>query len=405
MYSSNLIPVKNALQIIENIEITLNKEYIPLEEANMRVLAENIEVRVDVPPFDRSAMDGYAVIAENTSMASKSNPIYLEVIDEIGAGSVSKHILSSGKAIRIATGAPMPAGSDAVVMEEDVEQTGNQIKITKSVAFNRDVALKGEDLKKGEIILQEGQILGPHHLSVIASSGYNKVKVFKKPEVGVIITGNELVDPTTELEPGKIPNSNKFALKGIVEESLAVPHVKHCRDNFDTMVNELQDYIQKYDVVITTGGTAISKGDVVVSTTSELGEVLFHGVAIKPGKPVGFGVINNKPVFMLSGYPVAAAVQFDIFARNHILKMQNIHKKFDIIECTAGDDVKSNKGKCNVIRSKLEGNVVYPIKTKAGINKSIVTSNCYIIADEDTKDIKKGEKCNIIKYSSFKVFE
>ena len=405
MYSSNLIPVKNALQIIENMEITLNKEYIPLEEANMRVLAENIEVLVDVPPFDRSAMDGYAVIAEDTSMASKSNPLYLEVVDEIGAGSVSKHILSSGRAVRIATGAPMPAGSDAVVMEEDIEQTGNQIKITKSVAFNRDVALKGEDLKKGEIILQEGQILGPHHLSVIASSGYNKVKVFKKPEVGVIITGNELVDPTAELEPGKIPNSNKFALKGIVEDSLAVPHVKHCRDSFDTMVNELQDYIQKYDVVITTGGTAISKGDVVVSTTSELGEVLFHGVAIKPGKPVGLGVINNKPVFMLSGYPVAAAVQFDIFARNYILKMQNIHKKFDIIECTTGDDVKSNKGKCNVIRSKLEGDVVYPIKTKAGINKSIVTSNCYIVADEDTKDIKKGEKCNIIKYSSFKVFE
>jgi molybdenum cofactor synthesis domain len=405
MYSSNLIPVKNALQIIENMEITLNKEYIPLEEANMRVLAGNIEVLVDVPPFDRSAMDGYAVIAEDTSTASKSNPLYLEVIDEIGAGSVSKHTLSSGKAIRIATGAPMPVGSDAVVMEEDVEQTGNQIKITKSVAFNRDVALKGEDLKKGEIILQEGQILGPHHLSVIASSGYNKVKVFKRPEVGVIITGNELVDPTAELEPGKIPNSNKFALKGIVEESLALPHVKHCRDSFDTMVNELQDYIQKYDVVITTGGTAISKGDVVVSTTSELGEVLFHGVAIKPGKPVGFGIINNKPVFMLSGYPVAAAVQFDIFARNYILKMQNIPKKFDIIECTAGDDIRSNKGKCNVIRSKLEGNVVYPIKTKAGINKSIVTSNCYIIADEDTKDIKKGEKCNIIKYSSFKVFE
>ena len=405
MYSSNLIPVKDALKLIESVKITLKKEDIPLEEANTRVLAENIEVLIDVPPFDRSAMDGYAVISGDTSGASESNPIYLEVIDEIGAGSVSKHYLSFGKAIKIATGAPMPAGSDAVVMEEDVEQTGNKIKITKNVAFNRDVAIKGEDLKKGEIILEEGQILGPHHLSVIASSGYSKVKVFKKPEVGVIITGNELVEPTTHLEPGKIPNSNKFALKGIVEESLAVPHIKHCGDNFDTMVNDLQDYTKKYDVVITTGGTAISKGDVVVNTTSELGEVLFHGVAIKPGKPVGFGVVNDKPVFMLSGYPVAAAVQFDIFARNYILKMQNIDKKFDLIECTAGDDVRSNKGKCNVIRSMLDSGVVYPMKTKAGINKSIVTSNCYIIADENTKDIKKGEKCSILKYSSLKAFE
>ncbi len=405
MYSSNLIPVKNALQIIESVKITPTKEEITLEEANARVLAENIEVLIDVPPFDRSAMDGYAVIAEDTQDASKSNPIYLEVIDEIGAGNTSKHTLSRGKAIRIATGAPMPARSNAVVMEEDIEQIDNKIKITKSVAFNRDIALKGEDLKKGEIILREGQILGPHHLSVIASSGYSKVEVFKKPRVGIIITGNELVEPTATLEPGKIPNSNKYALKGVVEESLAVPDIKHCGDDFDTMVNELQDHIEKCDVVITTGGTAISKGDVVVSATSKLGEVLFHGVAIKPGKPVGFGVVNNKAVFMLSGYPVAAAVQFDIFARNYLLKMQNIHKEFDLIKCTAGDDIKSAKGKCNIIRAKLENGLVYPIKTKAGINKSVVMSNCYIFVDEDTKSIKKGEECNIVKYSSFKIFE
>jgi len=405
MYSSNLIPVKNALKLIESVKITLNKEDIPLEEANTRVLAEDIKVLVDVPPFDRSAMDGYAVIAADTSDASKSNPIYLEIIDEIGAGSVSNHSLSQGKAIKIATGAPMPSGSNAVIMEEDIEHIDNKIKITRSVAFNRDVALKGEDLKKGEIILKEGQILEPNHLSVIASSGYSTVKVFKKPEVGVIITGNELVEPTTNLEPGKIVNSNRFALKGLVEDSLAVPHIKHCRDDLDTMVNELHEYAQKYDVVITTGGTAISKGDVVVSATSELGEVLVHGVAIKPGKPVGFGVVNNKPVFMLSGYPVAAAVQFDIFARNYILKMQNICKKFDLIECTAGDDIRSSKGKCNIIRAKLENDLVYPIKTKAGINKSAVLSNCYIFIDDDTKDIKKGEKCNILKYSSLKVFE
>jgi molybdopterin molybdotransferase len=382
MYSSNLIPVKNALQIIENIKITLNKESILLEEANTRVLAEDIEVLVDVPPFDRSAMDGYAVIAGNTSHASPSNPIYLEIVDEIGAGSVSKHALSNGQAIKIATGAPMPAGSNAVIMEEDIEQRDNKIKITKSVAFNRDVALKGEDLKKGEIILKEGQILGPHHLSVIASSGYDKVKVFKKPKIGVIITGNELVEPTAHLEPGKIPNSNRFALKGLVEESLAVPYIKHCKDDLHTMVNELQDYVEKVDVVITTGGTAISKGDVVVDATGKLGEVLFHGVAIKPGKPVGFGIINNKPVFMLSGYPVAAAVQFDIFTRNYILKMQNISKKFDLIKCTAGDDIRSAEGKCNIIRAKLEGDTVYPIRTKAGINRSVIMSNCYIFVDE-----------------------
>ncbi len=405
MYSSDLISVKNALQIIENIKINLKKEFIPLEGANTRVLAEDIEVLIDVPPFDRSAMDGYAVIAENTSHASPSNPAYLEVIDEIGAGTVSKHTLAHGQAIKIATGAPMPVGSDAIIMEEDAEQLDNKIRITKNIAFNQDVALKGEDLKKGEIILKEGQILGPHHLSLIASSGYDRVKVFKKPDIGVIITGNELVEPAAELEPGKIPNSNKFALKGIVEESLAVPHIKHCGDDFNTMISELQEYTEKYDVVITTGGTAISKGDVVVEATSRLGEVLFHGVAIKPGKPVGFGVINNKPIFMLSGYPVAAAVQFDVFTRNYILKMQNISKKFDLIKCTAGDDIRSARNKCNIIRAKLKGDMVYPVRTKAGINRSVIMSNCYIFADENTGSIKKGEECSVLKYSSLKICE
>lgn len=405
MYSSNLIPVKEALKIIRNTKMNFYKEHIHLKDANMRVLGEDIEVLIDVPPFNRSAMDGYAIIAEDTSNASPSNPLYLEIIDEIGAGTESKCTLSSGKSIRISTGAPMPLGSNAVIMHEDTELIGNKIKITKSIPQNKDIAFKGEDLRKGEVILKEGQILGPHHLSVIASSGYNKIKVLKKPEIAVIITGNELVDPTTDLKPGKIVNSNKFAMKGLVEDSLAFSHIRHCEDDLDKMIEELKDCTQKYDVVITTGGTAISKGDVVADAVSSLGDVLIHGVSIKPGKPFGFGTINDKPIFMLSGYPVAVAVQFDIFARNYILKMQNINKKFDLIKCTAGEDIKSAPGKCNIIRSKLENNIVYPIRTKSGINKSIVMSNCYIFVDEDTEIIKKGEECNILKYSSFKVFE
>ncbi len=405
MYSSNLISVKNALKLIASTKITSKKENIDLNKANRRILAQDIEVKVDVPPFNRSAMDGYAIIAEDTINASQSNPVYLEVIDEIGAGSVSKLTLNDGKTIRIATGAPMPKGANAIIMHEDTELKDNEIKITKPVAFNRDVALKGEDLKKGEVILKEGQILGPHHLSVIASSGYSEIKVFKKPEIAVIITGNELVEPTTELKPGKIINSNKFALKGLVEDSLGIPHIMHCEDDFDKMVEKLQSCINKYDVVITTGGTAISKGDVVLDVVEKLGDVLLHGVGIKPGKPFGFGVIDEKPVFMLSGYPVAAAVQYDIFARNYILKMQNIQKKFNLTKCTAGDNIKSARAKCNVIRAKLEDGLVYPIKTKAGINKSITMSNCYIIVGDDVEEIKKGEECNVIEYSSLNVCE
>ena len=400
-----LIPVKEAFKIIENIKTEPKKERITLEKANSRVLTEDITVLVDVPAFDRAAMDGYAIRAEDISKASETEPVHLKVVYEIGAGSVYPSTLKKGEAVRIATGAPMPQGSDAVVMHEHMKLSGDVIEIDTPLNAKKDVALQGEDLKKGETILKKGQFLGPHHVALIASSGHKTVEVIKKPEVAVITTGSELVEPSKNLKPGKSINSNKYALKGLVEEAMAVPHLTSCPDNMETLLGKLEYAAENYDAIITTGGTAISRGDLVVDAVNTLGEVLIHGVSTKPGKPVGFGVINRKPVFMVSGYPVAAAVQYDSFVRSYILRMQNIHKKFQLTECTAGKDIKSSKKKQNVIRANFneDEGVVYPLKTKAGINKSIVLSNCYIIVEEGVGNIKKGEKCKIIKYSSLKV--
>lgn len=400
-----LIPVKEALNIIEGLKTKPKKEKIILEDANSRVLAEDITVLVDVPPFDRAAMDGYAVIADDTKETSKSKPVDLEVVGEIGAGSTYQPVLKSGEALRIATGAPMPHGSDAVVMHEHVELSGNKIKINSPLKFQKDVSLQGEDLKKGELILNIGQLLGPHHVALIASAGHKTVEVFKKPQIGIITTGSELVEPSKDLKPGEIINSNKYALKCLIEDTMAVPYMINCPDNMEKLLKELETAVKMYDAVITTGGTAISRGDLIVDAVNNLGEVLIHGVSTKPGKPVGFGIINKKPVFMLSGYPVAAAVQYDAFVRSYILKMQNIQKEFPLVEYVAGGDIRSSAEKHNIIRADLnevEG-IVYPIKTKAGINKSIVLSNCYIIAEEGIGKIKKGEKCKVLKYSSLKI--
>jgi molybdopterin molybdotransferase len=400
-----LIPVKEALNIIEDLKTKPKKEKITLEDANSRVLAQKVTVLIDVPPFDRAAMDGYAVIADDTKEASKSKPVYLDVVGEIGAGSIYQSVLKSGEALRIATGAPMPKGSDAVVMHEHVELSENKIKINSPLKFQKDVSLRGEDLKRGEVILKADQLLGPHHIALIASAGHKTVEVFKKPKIGIITTGSELVEPSKDLKPGKIINSNKYALKCLIEDTRAVPYLINCPDNIGTLLKELKDAVGRYDAVITTGGTAISKGDLVIDAVNSLGEVLIHGVSAKPGKPVGFGVVNKKPVFMLSGYPVAAAVQYDAFVRSYILKMQNIQKEFPLTEYVAGNDIRSSKEKHNIIRADLKEDkgIVYPIRTKAGINKSIVLSNCYIIAEEGVGEIKKGDKCKVLKYSSLKV--
>jgi len=405
MYHSNLLKVSKTLEIIQKLDNNTEKEIIDLKDGNSRVLAQNIKVMIDVPPFNRSAMDGFAIIVDDVLEASDTEPIHLKVIDEIGAGTISDLVLKSGDAIKIATGAQMPQNADAIVMEEDVKFDGEKIRIVSPLSFNNDVSLKGEDLEKGELILSEGQILGPHHLSVIASAGYKDIEVYKKPQIGVIITGNELVEPSIDLEPGMIINSNKYALKGVIEDSMALAHIKQCPDNQDELTKHVKGAVEKYDAVITTGGTAISKGDLIVEIVEELGEVQVHGVSIKPGKPFGFGIINQKPVFMLSGYPVAVAVQYDIFVRNFILKMQNMNQKLDLITAVAGENIRSSPDKYNVIRADYneEKNVVYPIRTRAGINKSVLLSNCYIIAEDGIGKIKKGNECYVLMYNSFKI--
>ncbi|HEX7468527.1 MAG TPA: gephyrin-like molybdotransferase Glp [Methanobacterium sp.] len=404
MYHPEILNVQKTREIIRKYENTTEKEIIDIKNGNSRVLAQKITVLIDVPPFDRSAMDGYAVIAEDLTNASDSKPRFLKVVDEVGAGEITNHVLNFGEAIRIATGAQMPKGADSIVMEENVEFNEGKIEIKTPISFNNDVSLIGEDLKKGEIILFEGQILGPQHLSVIASAGYKEIEVFKKPNIGVIITGNELVEPSTDLKPGMIINSNQYALKGVIEDSWAVAHIKQCPDNREKLVKDVVEAIEKYDAIITTGGTAISKGDLIVEIIEELGEVPVHGVTIKPGKPFGFGIINETPIFMLSGYPVAVAVQYDMFVRNYILKMQNINKKYKMVKAIAGENVRSSPDKYNIIRAdfKEDESIVYPIRTKAGINKSILMSNCYIIAKEGIGMIKKGDECMVLKYISIK---
>ena len=403
MSLNNLISVKKATEIIENIKFPLATQNIPLETAYGRVVAEDIRASLDAPPFDRAAMDGYAVRSKDTTQSSTENPVNLEVVDDIGAGESANLKLKPDQAVRIATGAPIPPTADAVIMKEHVEESDFQIKVTGRVTVHQDVALKGEDFHKGELLLNKGQSLNPNQIALLASAGCNHVKVIKKPLIGVINTGNELIEPTNDPEPNMIINSNKYALKGLIEECLAISCQSLSKDNLEDMIRQLKYTLERCDAVITTGGTAISRGDVVLEAVQELGTILLHGVSIKPGKPFGFGIIDGKPIFMLSGYPVAAAVQFDFLVRSTLFKMQGIKFKMNLKEFKLGSDLKSTGGKYTVLRAHLDNETVYPIRTKAGINKSITNSNCYLIIDEHTRKVKKGEICPVLRYKDLKI--
>ena len=404
MFLSNLMPVKKAQKIIDSSLVKVGVETISLEDAYRRVLSEEVTSELNSPPFERSAMDGYAIHAEDTFGFSETNPAKLKIIDAIGAGQVSNKLVKHGEAVKISTGAPIPVGATSVVMEEFTNSEGDNLEVEMSLAPGENISPMGEDIKEGDIVLRKGKILQPQDLAIIASAGYNKINVFKKPKIAVITTGNELVMPRPSLNGAEIINSNHYTFKAMVESAMAIPTLVHCVDNHKLVENEFEKLIETHDALISTGGTAISKGDVVVDVTENIGEVLIHGVALRPGKPFGFGIIHKKPVFMLSGYPVAAIVQADVFVRNSLHKIQGIENKAQIVHKIASRKIPSSLGRTDYIRAKTELNMVRPLKIKgSGIIRSMVESNSYIIIEENVEGIGKGEECDVLSYDSLTV--
>lgn len=398
------MPVQNAEKIVRSNLNTSGTEIVNLEQAHHRVLAQEVTSLLDAPPFDRSAMDGYALRAEETFGHSEENPVHLNIVERIGAGKVSKMDLKGGEAIQIATGAPIPPGANAVVMEEYTQSHQDHLEVGTTVIPGENISPSGEDFKTGDLILNPGRVLNPAEIGIVASAGYGEVEVYNKPKVGVMVTGSELVMPKSQLDGAEIINSNHFTVKSLVESALGVPEMIHCMDDHELVREEFLRLLKNNDCLITTGGTAISKGDVVVDVADELGEVLIHGVTLRPGKPFAFAVVEDKPVFMLSGFPVAAMVQFDVFVRENLLRMQGLERELDFITKTAARKIPSTLGRTDYIRAHLEGDAVRPLKIKgSGIIRSMVESDCYIIMEENLEGVGSGEECKVLPYNFLQV--
>lgn len=404
MFLSKLLPVQQALKTIEDTLKPIDTEIVSLEDAYQRVIAGDVRSRLDSPPFSRSAMDGYAVKAQDTFHSSTNNPVELTIIDRIGAGSMSHAPVEEGKAVKIATGAPLPQGADVVVMDEYVQEQGDQLLVESPLTPGENVSFQGEDVKKGDVIVKWGKLLQPQDLAIIASGGYSEVTVYRKPRIAVLVTGSELVMPSPDIKDAEVVNSNHYTLKSLVESSLAVPTPNHVEDHAEKVKDEFERLLKTHDALITTGGTAISKGDVVVEVAAQVGEVLMHGVAMRPGKPFAFAEVDDKPVFMLSGYPVAAMVQYDILVRKNIEKMQNIHKPLKLVKKTAARKIPSTLGRTDYVRARTDGNEVTPLNIKGStIIRSMVDSNCYIVIEENLEGVAEGEKCDVLLYDSLRI--
>jgi molybdopterin molybdotransferase len=297
--------------------------YVPTPQAVGLYAAQDVVSPVDVPPFDRAAFDGYAVRSVDTLGASRTNPMMLKVVGRALPGAPFKGAVGPGEAVDVATGAPLPPGADAVVPYEEVARRGDYIEVYRPVPQFYYVSRRGEDVAAGEVVLKRGRRIKPWDVGVLASIGVKEVAVYKIT-AGLISTGDELV----ELEeapppPGKIINSTRHVITALLRDlGVEVHYLGIVPDDEEAIYKAVADAVSRFDMVITTGGVSVGEPDHVVKAVSRLGpEVLIHGIAARPGRPNSAAVVRGKPVVMLSGFPVASIVGFDVFVKPAIYKM------------------------------------------------------------------------------------
>lgn len=333
-----MIPISKAIQIIKREATLLGSERVDLANALGRVLAENIVADTDLPPFDRSQMDGYAVKADDT----KNTPVTLKVVGESAAGRGWHKTLKNGEAVRIMTGAPVPKGADAVQKIELTSEsaapfrnagthgtggtggTNADVTILEPTEKGRFIVSKGKEVKSGKVVIRKGEIITERNISVLAAFGYAGLKVSKRPRVAILSTGTEIVEIGKKPKKDQIRNSNSVMLRAFAEKTGAVPQVfPIIGDKISDLKSQISDAVKNADILITTGGVSVGKYDLTKAALQELGAtILFDRVALKPGKPTVFGKLDKTFVFGLPGNPVSAAVTFQLFVRLMIMKMQ-----------------------------------------------------------------------------------
>ena len=351
-----MISADQALQIVLENVAPLGVERIPILDAAGRVLAEDISSSRDIPGFDNSAMDGYAVRASDLAKASEASPVKLAVVETVGAGRMPTRRLSAGEAIRTMTGAPVAEGADAIIPVERTRGTGDLVEFLVSVEKDAFIRPRGEDLRLGELVMSSGKTLTPADLGMLASVNRAMVEVIRRPRVAIVATGDELVDVDQAPVGAQVVNSNAYALAGAVREAGADAVIlKVARDEAREIRERLAEAMT-FDAMLSTGGVSVGQFDHVKSALDELGmRQLFHGVAQKPGRPLKFGTVGYRPIFGLPGNPVSTLVCFYLYARPALLKMGGKRRVgLPRIKARCAVDIKISKDLTEFVRVKLE---------------------------------------------------
>lgn len=398
----SMISVDEAREkILEHIQ-TLKVQSVNLMDSLGCALAGDITSNINVPPFDNSAMDGYAIIAADSKGATRENPVKLKVSEDIAAGYVGKTKVENGTAIRIMTGAPMPEGADTVIMVEKTSPQNGWVNIFEEVKKGENIRLAGEDVKKGEIVINRGKTIRAADIGMLATLGISKVEVRKAPRVAIISTGDELVEIDEELSPGKIRNSNAYSIAAQVIEAGGDPVIIGiARDTAQDIAEKINAGVSSADVLITSGGVSVGDYDIVKDVLQNAGEMIFWKVAMKPAKPLAFGIIQNKPVFGLPGNPSSSMISFEQFVRPSIKKMAgHDHILRPVVSAVVDSDIKKKPGRKYFIRVKLyrRGHNLHADLSGgqgSGMIKSMTKAQGLLIVPEEAANIPASTKLDV----------
>ena len=395
----------DALKLVLSRVKRLSSETVPFERALGRVLAEDVVSKTDVPPFDRSAVDGYAVRGADTFGATETKPRRLRVIGSIPIGAPARLRVRRGEAAKIMTGAPMPAGANAVVMVEHVSVRGKQLDVHAPLTPSKNVSARGEDVRAGEVVLRRGQLLRPQDIGMLASMGNLRVRVARRSRVAILATGSELRKPGAHLGPAKIADTNSYSLAAAVARCGGIPRRLGIVPDKPKPLRRTLRKATKHDVVLVSAGSSVGERDLVPDVIREMGELLLHGIAIRPGGPTAFGVVGEKPVFALAGFPVASLVAFDMLVRPALRAMQGLpaDRGYPRVRARLAKNISSTLGRADIVRVGLRsgrgGLMAEPIRvTGSGILSSMTRADGFVIVPEDVEGFGGGASVEVELY-------
>lgn len=417
---ADMLPVEEALARILELVSEMPAERSTVPEAAGQVLAEDIVAPFDIPPHDNTAMDGYAVQAGGTDGATEEAPVELRVTGELAAGYLYDGAVGTGEAVRIMTGAPMPDGADSIVPFEETDESGlrapgqahgsqDSVRVIKAAAAGANIRRRGEDVRSGETILTRGLVLRGAEVAVLASMGIAEVSVVRRPRVAIVSTGDELLSPGDEPEPGKIYDSNSFGLVALVEEYGGVPVLSGiARDTVEALTAKVEEAVESADMVVTSAGVSRGDFDVVKEVLAREGEVNFWTVRMKPGKPLAFGRFTSKdgravPHIGLPGNPVSSLLAFELFGRPALLKMQGRKvQSRPVVTATAEERIVNTDGRrvyARVIVSREDDGRWHARLTGpqgSGVLTSMAYANGYAVVPDDAPAVWPGDDVAVL---------